>query len=308
MEICGSRKRKSEVRIRKPGMTVRLGKIISGLTLSALLGITLAGCGGGGGGGNSTPGVINNAIGIGVVMQSRISIMASIGSSSSAGKSIVLPPNGVYSLEPARLLRTAGANTTFPTGSFAFIYLKWNPVNNATHYQVTYQGDPVWDSNITYSGDPAFVAANPQAYLNLDYQLKDKITAPGNYQFQINALNGSAVVAQSAVITVSLGNLLDKYPVMADNPYDSTTRKLSWTGVDKAAGYRVQVNYVDQNNVRNLVLDSGSSTLITDNFFTIPDNSGLTSGIYYEVLVDAWALDGSGNLAEIYRGVSGFTY
>ena len=301
MEISGSRKRKLEVRIRRLGMTVKSGKIISSLIISALLGITLAGCGGGGGGGNSTPGVINNVIGVGAVMQSKISIMASIGSSSSAWKSIVLPPNGVYSFKPARLLRTAGANTTFPTGSFALIYLKWDPVNNATHYQVTYQGNPVWDSDITYPGDPAFVAANPDAYLNLDNQLADKITAPGNYQFQINALNGSAVVAQSAVITVSLGMYLDNYPVMTATPYNSYTQQLSWTGVTNANGYRVQV----YNDDWNLVVDSGSSILITGNSYTI---SGLTSNTHYNVLVDAWALDGSGNPVEITRGVSGFTY
>ncbi len=292
MEICGSRKR----------MTVRSGKIISGLIISALLVITLAGCGGGGTPTPTpTPEVINNAIGVGVVMQSRISIMASIGSSSSAWKSIVLPSNGVYSYKPARLLRITGANTTFPTGSFAFIYLKWDPVNSATHYQVTYQGNPVWDSNTTYSGDPAFIAANPQAYLNLDNQLANKITAPGNYQFQVNALNGSAVVAQSVVITVSLGMLLDNYPVMTATSYNSSTHQLSWTGVTNANGYRVQV----YNNDWNLVVDSDSSTLITDNFYTI---SGLTSNTHYNVLVDAWVLDGSGNPVEIYRGISGFTY
>lgn len=70
--------RKIGIRSRESGVTVKSGKALAGLILAILLiSISLAGCGGGSGGKspqNPTSGVINNVIGVGVVMESRSAI------------------------------------------------------------------------------------------------------------------------------------------------------------------------------------------------------------------------------------------
>jgi hypothetical protein len=286
-------------------------KRLNWVLIASFLGIIvlLSGCGGGGGG--STPPAFSNVIGIGVVMQSSSSIgIESIGGNRSvdpALKEIVLPPNSFRAQQAenfkSNAFKIASMSTTLLTGNPAFIYLQWDPVSGANDYQVSYQGNTVWDSDTTHphgsqSGDPAFNPAAPKAYLDLDQELNKLISSPDVYTFQITALNGTTTIAL-ATVTASLGMYLENYP--GNIGYTQGTAQLTWDVVSKASGYHIRAYLEDWTKK----LDSGS-TLVTGSPYTF---TGLTSGTYYNVTVDAQYLDdGSSTPLEITRGLTKFQY
>ncbi len=266
--------------------------------------LSLAGCGGGGG---SKPATVYQAMGTGVIMQSKSYETAGLIKSASfmpinaSLKQLDLTARGFRAQTVGTIRATAAVTADFLSKNVTYIFLTWDKVPNATHYQISYNGNKVWDSSSVSSSDPAFSLADPQAYLDLDGELS-MITAAGTYSFQINALNGDAVVYQFSTVSASLGMTLGNFPT--DITYASGTQQLAWTGVTGANGYRVRI-YSDSTYTTRLY-DSGA-TLISGTSYSLA-GKGLTTGTYYGVIVDAIALDGSGRALEITRGIGGLTY
>ncbi len=290
------------VRRRESGVAVRAGKIIYGLIIAAHLGITLAGCGGSSGGGkkspSSTPGVINNTIGVGVIMQSRSTMTFSSFNGHPTGtawKKIDLAPGtgGVREVPLARQTYRAAALDL--TDKLALILLVWEKVAGAGHYQVFYQGNKVWDSaTVDITKDPAFETNNPQAYLDSDDngELSGIITGTGQYSFQIKALSGNAVIAQASV-TASLGIHLQSLPanIGFSNP------NLTWDPVTSVNEYRINFKLAGEDTVTKATVESG--TVSYNVSLTLGASTG---GRYYDVYFDARYLEG-GNPVEISRGI-----
>jgi hypothetical protein len=268
---------------------------LSSLILCAFLAVSLAGCGGGGG--SSSSGPAYSVTGVGVIMESRLGESSGDMTINSELKRISLPVSGAVAQSNGSL-QTASVSDSFLASHVAYIYLTWDAVSSADHYQVTYNGTKVWDSTDPHPADPIYSATAPEAYLDLDKELAGTITSAGQYAFQVLALSGTTVVATLPSVNVSLGRLLENYPTGISYASGS----LSWTGVDNASGYRVLV--FDSSNT--LKADSGS-TLLTTLSYSLP-GSGLTSGTYYKVIVNALAVGSSGTTVEITRGVTGFTY
>jgi hypothetical protein len=268
---------------------------LSLLILFTFLSGSLAGCGGGG---SSTTITAAGAVtGIGVIMESRLNEAGGGSNINSEWKRIVLPVKGVTAAVGGTV-STASVSDSFLSSHVAYIFLNWEPVSSASHYKVAYNGTTVWDSDDTNSADPSYDKTDPQAYLDLDDELSGKISSAGQYTFQVTALNGTTTVATYTAVTVSLGRLLENYPTGISYASGS----LSWTGVTAASGYRVRI--YDGSNI--LRADSGA-TLLTTLSHSLA-SAGLSSGTYYNVFIDAQALNSSETPVEITRGVSGFTY
>lgn len=282
MKICGSE------------------KAIAWLIITVLvIGIFLTGCGGSNkGDGNPPPGVINNAIGVGVIIQSRSTMTFSSFNGHPAGvtwKKVDLAPGtgGVQAVPLARQRYQAAAFDL--TDKLALILLAWEKVAGAGHYQVFYQGIKVWDSaTVDITKDPAFEANTPQAYLDSDDngELSGIITGAGQYPFQIKALSGNAVIAQASV-TASLGVHLQSLPanIVFNDP------NLTWNPVTKANEYRINFKLAGEDTVTRATVDGG--IVSCDVSVVLELSNPLKS---YEVYVDARYLE-SGNPVEISRGI-----
>ncbi len=173
-----------------------------------------------------------------------------------------------------------------------FILLAWDKVSGAGHYQVFYQGSKVWDSVTVNTADPAFKPESPQAYLDLDGELKDTITTSGRYEFQIMALNGDTIIKELPRVTASLGLNLQSIPQI-----NFSLPNLTWSTVTNANEYRISFNGVNADTVNGSTVSYNVSAKLA----TPPQQT-------YEVWVDARYSDGNGNPVEINRGIGGFSY
>jgi hypothetical protein len=275
-------------------------RIFSVLLFTGILAASLAGCGGGGG---STPPPAYNVQGVGVIMQNRITAQSLGGSINPAWKTIDL--SGTFQpLAAVKNVHALSVSDDFLQNNPAYIYLKWDPVNGASHYQISYQGAVVWDSDDSHTDDPTFIDASPQAYLDLDKELDRKISSAGQYPFQVTAFNEATELAQLPAVTVSLGMILERYP--ANISYTSSDFSLAWEAVQNASGYRVRV--YDGLWAELAAAGSGTTLLTGTNYSISGSGKGLTAGTHYNLTVDAISVDGSGKPVEIARGISGFTY
>ena len=234
-------------------------------------------------------------------MESRSSLgSSSIGKSSylnPAWKRIDLSLDNVTRAQNQSTLgfREASVNAAILSSNVSFIFLTWDVVSGADQYQVLYQDNIVWDSNTVVPDiDPAFVLSNPQAYLDLDEELSDKITMAGQYEFQIVALKGSAIIARLPKVTASLGMSLETLP----SSVSFTSPNLTWNAVTAASEYKVTFNGGDGFKVNKSTTSYNVGTVLT----------AVSSENHYEVWVDARYLDGGGKLVEITRGISEFDY
>lgn len=291
-----------------------------GLLLILFIVISLAGCGGGGSSssGGSKPTPIYHISGTGVVLQGKqdqseqrgidSQIFAKSALSISINptlKQLDLKTSGFKPQTFKAALTTLAVDQDFLKENTAYIVLTWDQVNGAGRYQVFYGEEKVWDSKDSHPNDPDGTRLDI-AYLDLDDELSQTklkancIDKPGQYDFRVYALKSNTdntVIYQFATVTVSLGMILVDFPTEIE--YDSVKRELTWKGVTGADGYRVQI-YEDPDYATK-AYDSGSTLLTT----TSCDLTGtdLVIGKQYFVIVNAYAVDGSGNPLEITRGI-----
>lgn len=200
--------------------------------------------------------------------------------------------------------------------NISYFYLNWEPLIvdslDADHYEIYYLGpngtlnEKVWDSRPgvdPHPEDPAYDTGAPAAYLDITYELADKVTTAGAYQFRVIGYNaGGTVSKEFPVITASIGKLLSNFPTGLQY---TAPAHLSWTGLTGASGYRVGV-FSDQ-ALEISVWNSGV-TLLPPTTTSVNVTSGLIGGNEYYWSVIAYALDETGWTAESTRGISGFYY
>ncbi|NLY73729.1 MAG: hypothetical protein GX075_00290 [Firmicutes bacterium] len=193
----------------------------------------------------------------------------------------------------------------------AYIVLKWDPVNGAKRYQVYYcvndEEKIVWDSEEEHPNDPD---SEYIAYLDLDEELSEKklgmdcIDKPGQYDFRVHAFKSdNTVIYQFATVTVSLGMILGDFPT--NIKYESGNNQLTWNGVVGADGYRIEIYKEAEYKTRLFDSFEKLGTLIKDTSFDLTE-AALDGESYYGAIVNAYAVDDSGQPLEITRGIGGF--
>jgi hypothetical protein len=197
------------------------------------------------------------------------------------------------------------------TENIAYFYLRWQPLAEAwvSHYRLYYLGLTgtlnvmIWDSDDTHDEDPAYNSGDPQAYLDLGYELDGQsISSAGRYQFKIIGYSADgSQTKELPVIAVSLGMALDNYPT----DLQCVGTQLSWTGVTGADGYYVRVFAGDDADLSDPVWHSGD-TLLPSTPTSVDMPPPLPGDYLWSVAAHAY--DDTGWTAEITMGISGFTY
>ncbi len=290
------------------GVAVSSSRSIPGLIFSTLLmGVLLAGCGGGSGGSNP---LTYRALGVGVIIQGP----SNPGSFSISSYGAFRKPD-VYlkwidlasgcpqpRVQSALVFQAAAVSKEFLEENTALILLAWDKVNGADHYHIYYGSQVVWESDKVDSGeDPGgFNPNNPQAYLDLGYELSGKVSTAGEYRFQIIAVNsGDTEGTRLPEVSASLGMVLGKIPqnISYANP------NLTWDSIDNADEYKITIFDGDEYETSEFIYPDITRT----NSFNL-SAIGLNNGVRYNVWVDVRSLDSLGNVKEIIRGIGWFNY
>lgn len=276
-----------------------------------MIGVWLAGCGGGsGGGGKKDPAPTYNALAVGVIIQGQSDEV--FGSTNRNSYKVLSSPNRdlkridlapgyrKYVAQSTASFRAAAVTDEFLTENDALILLAWDAVRGAEQYQVFYNNIKVWDSADAHDADPDYEPSNPQAYLDLDDELKDKITTAGaDYKFQILALKGNTVITRLPEVTASLGMILETITAV----FNTTIPNLTWSGVANAHEYKLTIFNGNKYETSTFGFEDKISATSYD-VSAIPS----ISHQYHHVWVDARNLDANGNPEEITRGIGGFNY
>lgn len=202
------------------------------------------------------------------------------------------------------------ASTSLLDYNLAYIYLHWKPLTGVSNpiYKI-YLGTSedatkmVWDSsNVTkyitnqYPAGSAYNASDPEAYLDIDEELKDQAITAGVYQFLVVEYDSGTKYKELPVISLSIG--MNSAPTNLRR----TNNQLSWSQVINADQYKVGI-YSDvamTNRLEESVLTQSATSYIFN-------SSTITGYPSYYWIIEAYVNDGAGWPMEINAGISTFS-
>lgn len=205
----------------------------------------------------------------------------------------------------------ADVSPDFFKNNMSFFALLWEQVNNAEKYQIKYDGEVIWDSDINPEKYGEYYSSSePQAYLDLGpevpYEDEDRNFTAGEYDFQLIYINNNDESVIMATISLSIGQYLSDHPTNLTKTDGQD--ELTWTGVDEVHIYRVGIYTEKEYTTDNC--QWGPTEVGPDSSSVEFDGTSLNdpNDNHYHFIVDAIYYDEDGYPLELTRNNSGFIY